>query len=379
MIEPAAARAAWIERLALSDVRTYERLRLDLTRGVTVLVGRNGVGKTNLLEACAVVLSGTSPRTSSELRLIREHADAARIAATVRIGEDTHERSVVLHRGRGKQLRADDGPVRSVAEFAASVPVVTFLPERLLVIRGAPQRRRALVDGLAAHVIPGAGAALRDYTHALQQRNALLRRAKIGHDVAAALEPWTAQLVTHGHAVRGARRRLLELLAAPYAARFRQIVDTGQDEPTFVAELRGTEDLAADAAAHAELERRRGSTLIGPHLDDLLPRLGGRDLRAFGSAGEQRTALLAFTLAARDLLATHTGIEPVVLLDEPWSELDSERRRRLTRLLAPLAQVVVTSTEPPAHLLQELPDARVLRVSSGTVAPWDDETTTTVR
>jgi DNA replication and repair protein RecF len=362
------ARAASIRRLTLRSVRTYDRLDLDVSVGATVLVGPNGVGKTNLLEACAVVLSGASPRTSSELRLIRDGETAARIAAQVSVDEDVHERDVIFEAGKGKQLRIDGNVSRSIEEFARQVPVVTFLPEKLLTIRGAPQRRRALVDHLTGRIVPGAAKTLRDYTSALQQRNALLRRAKVGHDVVDQLHPWTQQLVERGTQVRADRARLLELLAGPYADRFRALTDLA--DATFEAELRGCGDLAADVAEIADHERRRGTSLVGPHLDDVLPRVAGRDLRAFGSAGEQRAALLAFTLAARDVLADHLRIDPVVLLDEPWSELDADRRRRLSTLLRELPQVIITSTEPPAHLAEVLPDATVLAVSSGQVTPW---------
>jgi DNA replication and repair protein RecF len=362
------ARAASIRRLTLRSVRTYERLDLDLSVGVTVFVGPNGVGKTNLLEACAVVLTGASPRTSSELRLIRDGETAARIAATVLVGEDEHERDVTFQAGKGKQLRVDGSPARSVDEYARQVPAVTFLPEKLLTIRGAPQRRRALVDQLTARIVTAAAGVQRDYTNALQQRNALLRRAKVGHDVEAHLVPWTEQLVAHGTRLRADRLQLLELLAGPYAHRFAELTDL--PDATFEAELRGSGDLAADVEEQAAHERRRGTTMVGPHLDDVLPRVAGRDLRAFGSAGEQRAALLAFTLAARDVLAEHLSVAPIVLLDEPWSELDADRRRRLSTMLRDLPQVIVTSTEPPSHLADVLPDAIVHEVSSGEVHPW---------
>lgn len=367
-------RGVRIERLTLASVRTYDRLELELDGGTTVFVGPNGVGKTNLLEACAVVLQGSSPRTSSELRLIRDDEPAARIAARVRVGDAIHERSVRFERGRGKRLELDGTVVRSLDDYAFETPVVAFLPERLLVIRGAPQRRRALVDQVTARVVPEARQVQASYATALQQRNALLRRAKTGRDVDAQLQPWTTQLLELGTAYRHHRARFLELLEAPYAERFAAV--TSLTGGSFVAELRGSGDLEQDAAEVADAERRRGTTLLGPHLDDILPRVGDRDLRAFGSAGEQRAALLAFTFAARDLLAARTGLEPVVLLDEPWSELDSDRRRRLSAMLAPLPQVVVTSTEPPAHLGSVLPAARVLAVSSGHVTPWTDPTNT---
>lgn len=372
---PAATRTATIQRLALHEVRSYERLSLELQPGVTVLVGPNGVGKTNLLESCAVALTGSSPRTSSELRLVREGATAARIAARVAIDDDVHDRDVVLQLGRGKQLRVDANVVRSVEEYASRVPAVTFLPERLLVIRGAPQRRRALVDQLAARVVRGAGQLQRDYAKVLQHRNALLRRARLGHDVDAQLHPWNTQLLEHGERYREIRVELLELLQEPYRRRFAQLTEL--QDARFEASLRGSGDLAADLQEVAAQERRRGTTLLGPHLDDVLPRAGSRDLRAFGSTGEQRAALLAFTFAARDLLAAHAGVQPVVLLDEPWAELDAERRRRLSTMLRELGQVLVTTTEQPAHLRDVVPHAAVYEVSSGAVRPWRDPSDTT--
>ncbi|MCW2925489.1 MAG: recF [Thermoleophilia bacterium] len=371
----ASGRSARIRRLSLVQVRTYERLVLELDASPVVLVGPNGVGKTNLLEACAVVLSGASPRTSSELRLIREGAESARISARVQVGDDVHERDVTFQAGRGKSLRVDGNVVRGVEAYGEGSPVSTFLPERLLVIRGAPARRRALVDSITARVVPSAATTLRDYTAALQQRNTLLRRARGGASVDAQLAPWTEQAIALGAAVREHRTLLLDRVAEPFAARFAQL--TGLDGAQFTQELRGSGDLVADSEEVAAHERRRGSSLFGPHLDDLLPRIEERDLRAFGSAGEQRAALLAFTFATRDVLTEHTGVEPVLLLDEPWSELDADRRRRLTSMVAQLGQCIITSTEPPSHLLDAAPSAVVLAVSSGQVDPWHAPAPTT--
>ncbi|MCB0877840.1 MAG: DNA replication and repair protein RecF [Thermoleophilia bacterium] len=365
---------ARIASLQLHAIRSYPDLRLQLSSGVTVLVGPNGVGKTNLLEACAMVLSGSSPRTSSELRLVRHGEQAGRIAARIVVDDSEQDRDVVLRLGRGKQLRIDGSPAGGLEQFAAAVPVVTFLPERLLTIRGAPQRRRALLDQLAARLIPTAAATQRAYTAALQQRNALLRRAKGGARIDDQLPSWSQQLAEHGTRLREQRAALLAQLEEPFAHRFEQL--TGLTGARFDVELRGSGDLVSDLAQTAQAELRRGSTLVGPHLDDLLPRIDGRDVRAFGSAGEQRAALLAYTLAASDLLATRLGLQPVVLLDEPWSELDADRRRRLSAILASLGQVIVTSTEPPSHLAELVPAATVLAVSSGAVTEWTSPATT---
>ncbi|MCW2949074.1 MAG: recF [Thermoleophilia bacterium] len=354
-----------IRRLELVDVRTYAHLVLEFAPGVTVLLGPNGVGKTNLLEACAVVLQGSSPRTSAELRLVRDGAAGARIAAQVAVAGDVHDREVRFVPARGKQLRLDGSPARSIDEYQHATPVVTFLPERLLTIRGAPARRRAIVDQLALRLDPvAAGATQRAYARAVQQRNNVLRRGKGGGRIDDELTPWTQQVIEHGEELRAQRSDVLTRLAAPFAERFTQLTDLA--DAAFELELRGDADIEAALAAQLPIDRRRGSTTTGPHLDDILPRHAGRDLRAFGSTGEQRSALLAFTLAARDLIEMVTRRTPVVLLDEPWSELDRDRRSRLSELLPDLGQVIATSTDPPRGIASEA----LLSVSSGAIAPW---------
>ncbi|MCW2962225.1 MAG: recF [Thermoleophilia bacterium] len=341
---------------------------------MTVLTGPNGIGKTNLLEACAVSVTGASPRTSTETRLVRDDAAACRIAARVWIGDHVHEREVRIEPGRGKQLRIDGSPVRSVEAYAEQVPALTFLPERLLIIRGAPARRRALVDQLSARLLPPFAASLKGYTAALQQRNNLLRRAKVGGRIEEQIAPWDLQLVEHGTEVRRLRRELLDRLADPFAARLAQLTDLA--DGSFELVPRGSDDLAAELVEVAAIDRRRGSTTTGPHLDDILPMQAGRDLRALGSTGEQRAALLAFTLAARDLIVADTGIHPILLLDEPWAELDADRRRRLSDLLDGIGQVVATTTEPPAHLVAAARggrDVQFVAVSSGATTPWPSD------
>lgn len=366
MIEASQPRRVRLTRLDLVDVRTFAQLGLDLPGGITVLVGPNGVGKTNLLEAAATVLAGASPRTSSELRLIREGAGSCSIRGRVELDGIVHEREVRFVAGRGKQLRHDGSSVQGVAQFSERTPSQVFLPERLLVIRGAPARRRALVDGLMTQLLPGSGATLVSYTKALQQRNALLRQGRAGRDVRRQLEPWTEQVVQHASQLRASRRELLAQLQGPFAQELEAL--TTLQGGSFELEARGPDALADALAEQLPIDLRRGSTTIGPHLDDLLPRHAGRDLRAFGSTGEQRASLLAFTLAASRLVARERGIEPVLLLDEPWSELDADRRRRLSDRLGDLAQVITTTTEAPGHLAELRGEFHVARVEPGTVA-----------
>ncbi|MBC7643768.1 MAG: DNA replication/repair protein RecF, partial [Thermoleophilia bacterium] len=194
------ASGSQITSLALRSFRTYERLDVELRPGLTVFCGPNGIGKTNLIEALAMACSGASPRTSSEFRVIRSGSSFARIAAEVIIDGRQHERVVRIEAGAGKRLEIDRSVIRSVDEFASSLPAVSFLPERLLVVRGAPARRRALLDRCVARMMPRSAADFRKYVSAMAQRNNLLRRAKGGAEVRTQIQPWTEQMVEAGTA-----------------------------------------------------------------------------------------------------------------------------------------------------------------------------------
>jgi DNA replication and repair protein RecF len=360
-----------VTQVSLREFRSYERLDVELSSGLVVLAGPNGVGKTNFLEACAMLLQGSSPRTSSELRCVRTGAAFFRVSGTVAGPGGLHQHAVTIEPGRGKRLERDGSAVRSASEYGAAAGAITFLPERLLVVRGAPARRRALLDRLVELVRPAAGKTMRDYAHAVSQRNALLRQARGGRDVRHALTPWNEQLERLGNELRHARARAIAELGPRLTARYEQL--TTLPAAGVSVDLRGP-DIARALAETEALERRRGSTMVGPHLDDVRLEQDGRDLRAYGSTGEQRAALLAWALASADLVRNHTGVQPVLLLDEPYAELDRDRRALLSAALLRLGQVLVTTTEPPAHLpaaaAAAAAQATVLRVSSGQVDGW---------
>lgn len=363
--------------LQLRDFRSYGRLDIEFAPGVVMLAGANGAGKTNVLEACALVLSGCSPRTSSEFRCVREGCTAARVEATLSsisaAGTGvtaTSTRSVVIEAGAGKRLERDGSTLRSIDAFA-DVPVITFLPEQLLVVRGAPARRRAVLDRLLSRSGAAAANAVAAYARVVTQRNAVLRHARTGRDVAMSLQPWSAQLVDLGEQVRDLRARLVAVMQTRFAVRLDELA--GLPGGTIELELRCGAGIAAALAELAAVEQRRGTTLAGPHLDDVHFCCDGRDLRTHGSTGEQRAALLAWSLAARDMLEQWLRMQPIVLLDEPYAELDAARRARLTRALQSLGQVIITTTEPPSHALDGRA-AQLLKVECGTVSPWSATT-----
>lgn len=356
--------AVYVSRLSARNFRSYENVDISLSTGLTIATGANGIGKTNFLEAIAFAAAGTSPRTTSELDCIRENADLCCVEIEASIGnKHVRQHRLTLAHGYGKRLTLDGKSV-NVNEYSADIPVVTFLPERLLAVRGAPARRRQLLDVFVSRMTPTFQRTNREYLNALSQRNSLVRRARNRSIDSAEVQPWNEVLARSGTSVRNMRATALKALLPWYQERVEML--TGFTTSDIQIDQRGT-DLLASLESSWNLDVRRGSTTTGPHLDDVSLLLDGREMRRRGSTGEQRASLLSWCLATYDAIREATGIAPLVILDEPWSELDKERRSLLTNTISSLPQAITSTTEPP-HLGNST--ASLLSVSSGSVLPW---------
>jgi DNA replication and repair protein RecF len=323
--------------------------------GPHLVWGPNAAGKTSLLEAMVMLAWGRSHRTSADGELVRWGTDLARIEAQV--GADTIEVAVVRAGATGsagrKRIRVN-GLGRRASGLTGLLRVVVFAPEEMLLIAGSPSLRRAVIDQLAASGSPAYADALATYGRTLQQRNGLLRAIREEGASRDELRFWDGSFLDAGAAIVAERRRLLEAIAGPLAAAHAEIA------PDEAAEARLTLGYATNApplpgesprdalarrlAETAEKEVWNGSTLIGPHRDDLVFELAGRDLASFASRGQQRTAILALKLAELDLLTAIDGRPPLLLLDDVFSELDPDRRSHLVRRIAALPQSFITTT-----------------------------------
>lgn len=316
-------------------------------------VGPNGAGKTNLLESLHVAAQGFSPRTRSEAQLIRFGEQAARIAVSGERGGSPIAVEVALQLGEAKRARFNGAALRAAEELRTRLPTLVFTPDRLAVVKGGPAVRRAYFDRSLGRLRPSRATAVTGYASALAQRNASLRRVAAGFSSRDALAPWTQSVAELGAALASARAELVELLAPAFAE--------------IAAELRlgvGGLRYEGEAPTVDELERRleqdlaRGSTGAGPHLHDVAVTAGGRDLRSFGSQGEQRLAVLALLLAEAALLVERGDAAPLLLLDDVLSELDPERRGILSeRLRRAGGQALLTATTAAA--LPTVPDELV--------------------
>ncbi len=336
-----------VTRLRLRDFRSYVAADLELGAGVTVLHGRNGAGKTNLLEGLYFGCTGRSCRTSNERELVRFGAAAARVEVEGRDEDGAHSLSVGFQPGEAKRLRADGAPVDRLVDVSARPLVSVFLPDRLELVKGAPSLRRAHLDQLVAALWPARADTRRAYNAALAQRNALLGRIRAGRASRSSLPAWDAEVARHGIALRDDRAAAVERIAELFGLLAGELGLAGEASLRFRPRTRATsaEELAGELAERTEGDLERGFTGHGPHRDDLLLERDGRELRAFGSQGEQRLGLLALLLAEREALAQVRASVPLLLLDDVMSELDPDRRGRLAERIARHGQTVITTTD----------------------------------
>jgi DNA replication and repair protein RecF len=312
-----------------------------------VLHGRNGAGKTNLLEALYFGCTGRSCRTSNEREVVRFGAEAARVEVDGHDADGRHELAVGFQPGEPKRMRADGAPVERLADVAARPLVSVFLPDRLELVKGAPSLRRAHLDQVVAALWPARADTRRAYSATLAQRNALLQRIRAGRASRASLPAWDAELARHGVALRDDRARAVELLRERFTVLAVELGLSGTAGLRFRPRSSAptAESFAAELADRVDGDVDRGFTGHGPHRDDIVLEREGRDLRAYGSQGEQRLALLSLLLAERDALAEARGHAPLLLLDDVMSELDPDRRERLAARVTRHGQSVVTTTD----------------------------------
>jgi DNA replication and repair protein RecF len=345
-----------VRQLALTGFRSYDALEVAFPPGPQVVFGPNAAGKTNLLEAIVVLGLGRSHRTSTDAELIRWGAEFARVHGDVvrEPGRNLDSLEVVLQRGgpgaARKRVRVN-GVGRRTASLSENLRIVVFAPEEMLLVVGSPALRRAALDTLAAQRWSAYGRSLATYGRALQQRNSLLRQIREGLAGPDQLPYWNGIVVEEGGAIVASRLQLLADLAEPLAAAHEEIAP-GEGKLTlgYLTNAPAQPDeTPADAlrrrlAETAEKELWNGTTLVGPHRDDTLFALDDRELASFASRGQQRTAILALKLAELELLRAVDGVDPLLLLDDVFSELDPERRAHLVRRLGALPQAFVTTT-----------------------------------
>ncbi|HEY4427221.1 MAG TPA: DNA replication and repair protein RecF [Solirubrobacteraceae bacterium] len=336
----------------MRDFRTYARAEARLGDGLTVIHGPNGAGKSNLLEALYFGCTGRSPRTRNERELIRFGARAARVAVRVLEEGEPHELTVGYGtipgaQGAEKRMTADGAPVERLLDVPVRPLVSVFMPDRLELLKGPPALRRAHLDQVVAAVWPLRAATRREYSRVLAQRNALLARIRAGSASRSTLGTWDHELARIALQLSADRAEVAALLAAPFKERARQLGCSGEATLEYRPRSRaaGVEEFVAELQERLPHDLERGFSAHGPHRDELAILREGRELRVYGSQGEQRLALLALLLAERAVLSQERRRTPLMLLDDVMSELDGERRELLAGELRASGQSVIATTD----------------------------------
>ena len=368
---------ARIVSLSLRDFRNFERLELELPSTGMAIVGENGQGKTNLLEAAYYFSLLRSVRGARDADVARFGADGFFIEASL-CGPQPHEISIGFERtSRRKRVRRDGAVVDRLSDALGTLPVVMFSPADVEIVAGAANARRRFLDIMLALTSRGYLNSLQLYRAALERRNAALRDAgRNGARAApAAVEVWELPLAEHGAALVRARRIWVKRVTDSFGERCAAMGERGEVELRYDTAVEANAEsvelaLANMLAAKRSSDLRYGITQVGPHRDDLMMRLDGHELRAFGSAGQQRTAAIALRVLEAESLRVACGASPVFLFDDPFAELDARRSSRVLSLLTEvgLGQTVLAvprESDIPAELT-ELPRFRVV---AGTIAP----------
>jgi DNA replication and repair protein RecF len=363
-----------VQGVELRDFRSYARANAGIGPGLTVVHGPNGAGKSNLLEAVYYGCTGHSPRTRNERELVRFGARTARVVVQLAAAQRTYELSVGYEgpadgRPAVKSMRCDGAPVERMLDLDMRPLLSVFEPDRLELIKGAPAARRAHLDQLVAALWPARAEHRRDYSRVLLQRNALLARIRSDSASRATLSSWDRELARAALALSADRATAIAQLAPAFAERAAQLGCRGSVVLSYRprSAARTEDEFLAELQDRLEGDLERGFSGHGPHRDELSIARDGRELRTYGSQGEQRLALLALLLAERSVLERERGRPPLMLLDDVMSELDSERRELLVADLARGGQSLIATTDL-AHVPHALASGVVrLRVGGGSI------------
>jgi len=352
----------YVAGLELADFRSYHHLSLTFEPGVTVLVGPNGHGKTNVVEAVAYLSSLSSHRVASDAPLIRQGAERAVVRGLVVRNERQLLLEVELVSGKANRARVNKSALSRARDVLGILRSVLFAPEDLALVRGDPEQRRRFLDELVVARTPRLAGVRSDFDRVLKQRNALLKSAAAarGNFDESTLQVWDQHLISIGSELLAARLQLIQDLRPHVADAYAALAQSGGparlsyraswargDDSLLQVGANKSADEISDALAIALVDARRdelarGLTLVGPHRDDLVLELAELPAKGYASHGESWSFALALRLASFELLRD-VGDDPVLILDDVFAELDETRRSRLAALVAPAEQLLVTA------------------------------------
>ena len=322
----------WVKKLTLTNFRSYKGLELELTRGSTTFIGNNGSGKTNIVESLIYLAYLSSHRVSQNLPLLHLGTEQAVIRAEIERDDRTLQVDLEINASRANRARLNQSPTKSQRAILGALQVIYFSPEDLDLVRGEPTHRRDFMDKLLVTKTPRLAGVIADYERVVRQRNTLLKtRAP-----ESALTPWTEQLINFGAQLSAERILLIEELNPHVTVNYANLNEV---KPANISYKSATDGLTSDigqnivilTARQVEVARQeidRGSSLIGPHRDDLHLQLGDFPAKGYASHGESWSIAISLRIGSFNLLKS-MGAEPILILDDIFAELDTVRRNQL--------------------------------------------------
>jgi len=334
-----------ITNLNLTNYRSYSTLDLNLGSGITIFAGKNGEGKTNIAESILYLTFLNSHRASGNTPLVKLGANAAYIRAKVKYPEREILVELEINIDKANRAKINQNPTRSQKEIFGIVQAIYFSPEDLDIVRGDPSERRRFIDQILTLRSPMVAAVVSDYERAVKQRNSLLKtRASIQ-----ALEPWDKQVADFGGQLISLRLSGLAQLTPLFNQTYKEISNVKPAEIIYKSSLEGISENATENSekimekliTNRSSELERGLTLTGPHRDDLLLTLGDHQVKGYASHGESWSIALSLKLATYNLLKSD-GLSPILILDDVFSELDEDRREKLSQIAKTAEQTIIT-------------------------------------
>ena len=347
----------WVQALSLTNFRSYEQADMEFSPGVTAFIGMNGQGKTNIVEAIAYLATLSSHRVSQDAPLVHAGTEHAVVRARIHEGDRSVSVDLQINPGGANKVRINRAAATRARDVLGIVRSIVFAPEDLALVRGDPADRRRFLDEMTIQRHPRISGVRADYDKVLRQRNALLKSAsgRSTPQMRQTLAAWDEQLIEFGSDLVRNRRQFVDALLPflrraygeiagesavdalyrPSSARLQQTVVTGNDDDIPAA-------FGADLTERFDDEVRRGVSLVGPHRDELELALDGFPVKGYASHGESWSMALALRLAAADVLRAD-GVDPIIILDDVFAELDVARRRKLAGMVHASTQVFITA------------------------------------
>ncbi len=364
-----------IRNLKLKNFRNYDRLDMDFSDSFNIIYGNNAQGKTNIIEAVFLCASGRSHRTSKDQELLKSGEPEFEIRLQFVKETINEEIRINFNNEERKKIKINDIPVKKMGDLMGHLNAVIFSPEDLFIIKQGPAERRRFIDITLSQLRPSYFYDLQQYAKILFQRNSLLKRITVQRNLEDTLEVWNKHLVKTGSRIVKARRKFIGDLCGFASARHEKLTNHEEKlqlkySPSFEL-FDESKDEEIEKIFYDTVERnkdneiRRGTTVVGPHRDDIDIILNGESTKVYGSQGQQRTAVLSMKLAEIDLMKEESGDFPVLLLDDVLSELDDRRKEYLLENISGL-QTFITCTDLNFYRM-EGPAASIFHIDNGSI------------